>query len=93
MNILHARGRKSTYTKFVVDLHERLIQAHQDVKEKLKVAQHHQKDALDKGVRYTVYQPGDLVLHFSPQIKPGEPNKFFTVNGRVHMKSWNVFQK
>ena len=42
----------STYTKFVVDLCERLIQAHQDVREKLKVAQHRQKDAFDKGVMY-----------------------------------------
>ena len=72
----NADDTESTYTKFLVDLCERLIQAHQDVREKLKVAQHHQKDAFDKGVRYTVYQPGDLVLHFSPQIKPGEPNKF-----------------
>ena len=46
------------------------------MREKLKVAQRCQKDAFDKGVKYTVYQPGDLVLHFSPQLKPGEPNKF-----------------
>ena len=72
----NADDTRSTYTKFVVDLRERLIQAHQDVREKLKVAQHRQKDAFDKGVRYTVYQPGDLVLHFSPQIRPGKPNKF-----------------
>ena len=72
----NADETESTYTKFVVDLRERLIQAHQDVREKLKVAQRRQKDAFDKGVKYTVYQPGDLVLRFSPQIKPSEPNKF-----------------
>ena len=38
------------------------VQAHQDVREKLKVAQRRQKDAFDEGVKYTVYQPGDLVL-------------------------------
>ena len=43
---------------------------------KLKVAQRRQKDAFDKGVKYTVYQPGDLALCFSPQLKPGEPIKF-----------------
>ena len=66
----------STYTTFVVDLRERLIQAHQDVREKLKVAQRRQKDAFDKGLKYTVYQRGELVLRFSPQLKPGESNKF-----------------
>ena len=35
----NAKETGSTYTKFVVDLRERLIQAHQDVREKLKVAQ------------------------------------------------------
>ena len=72
----NADETESSYTKFVVDLRERLIQAHQDVREKLKVAQRRQKDAFDKGVKYTVYQPRDLVLRFSPQLKPGEPNKF-----------------
>ena len=71
-----ANDSESTYTEFVVDLREKLVQAHQDVKEKLKVAQRRQKDAFDKGVKYTVYQPGDLVLRFSPELKPGEPNKF-----------------
>ena len=72
----NADETESTYIKFVVDLRERLIQAHQDVREKLKVAQRRQKDAFDKGVKCTVYQPGDLVLRFSPELKPGEPNKF-----------------
>ena len=53
----NADETESTYTKFVVDLRERLIQADQDVREKLKVAQRRQKDAFDKGVKYTVYQP------------------------------------
>ena len=72
----NADETESTYTKFVVDLRDRFIQAHQDVREKLKGAQRRQKDAFDKGVKYTVYQPGDLVLRFSPQLKPGEPNMF-----------------
>ena len=72
----NADETESTYTKFVVDLRERLIQAHQDVREKLKVAERRQKDAFDKGVKCTVYQQGDLVLRFSPQLKPGEPIKF-----------------
>ena len=67
---------ESNYTLFVVDLREKLVQAHQDVREKLKVAQRRQKDAFDKGVKYTVYQLGDLVLRFSSELKPGEPNKF-----------------
>ena len=46
----NAKETGSTYTKFVVDLRERLIQAHQDVREKLKVAQRRQKDAFDKGL-------------------------------------------
>ena len=71
-----ANESESSYTEFVVDLHEKLVQAHQDVREKLKLAQRRQKDAFDKGVKYTVYQPGDLVLRFSPKLKPGELNKF-----------------
>ena len=71
-----ANESESTYTVFVVDLRGKLVQAHQVVREKLKVAQRRQKDAFDKGVKYTVYQPGDLVLQFSPELKPGEPNKF-----------------
>ena len=70
-----ANESKSTYTEFVVDLREKLVQAHQDVREKLKVAQRRQKDAFDKGVKNTVYQPDALVLRFSPELKPGEPNK------------------
>ena len=50
----NADETESAYTKFVVDLREKLIQAHQDVREKLKVAQSRQKDAFDKGDKYTV---------------------------------------
>ena len=71
-----ANESESTYTEFVFDFREKLVQAHQDVREKLKVAQRRQKDAFDKGVKYTVYQPGALVSWFSPELKPGEPNKF-----------------
>ena len=33
-------------------------------------------DAYDKGVKHTVYQAGDLVLRYTPQLKPGEAGKF-----------------
>lgn len=45
------------------------------MRQNLKVAQRHQKDVYDKGVRHMVFQAGDLVLHFDPQLKLGEANK------------------
>ncbi|XP_078361889.1 uncharacterized protein LOC144646225 [Oculina patagonica] len=65
-----------SYTEFVADLHENLETAYRDVRQNLKVAQRRQKDAYDKGVKHTVYQAGDLVLRFSPELKPGEASKF-----------------
>ena len=47
-------GAKKTYSEFV---YEQLVWAHQDVRERLKVAQRRQKYAFDKGVKYAVYQP------------------------------------
>ena len=31
---------------------------------------------MKKGVRHIVYDPGDLVLRHTPQLKPGEAGKF-----------------
>ena len=46
------------------------------MRQSLKVAQRRQKDAYDKGVRHMVFQTGDLVLRYTPQLKPGVANKF-----------------
>lgn len=46
------------------------------MRQNLKVAQRFQKDAYDKGVRHMGFEAGDLVLHYDPQLKPGEGNKF-----------------
>ena len=40
------------------------------------MARRRQKDAYDKGVKHTVYQPGDLVLHYTAQLKPGKEASF-----------------
>ena len=47
-----------------------------DVRQNLRVVQHCQRDAYDKGVRHMVFQAGDLMLCHNPQLKPGEANKF-----------------
>ena len=39
------------------------------------MAQQRQKYAYEKGFRHTVYQPDDLVLRHTPQLKPGEAGK------------------
>lgn len=59
-----ANTNDHSYTEFVDDLLENLETAYQDVRQNLKVAQQRQKDAYDKGVKHTVYQAGDFVLHF-----------------------------
>lgn len=69
-------GNESSYSEFVADLQGSLEAAYRDVRQNLKVAQHRQKDAYDKGVRHMVFQAGDLVLRYDPQLKPGEANKF-----------------
>ena len=46
------------------------------MRQNFKAAQRRQKDAYDKGVRHMVFQAGDLVLRYDPQLKPGESNKF-----------------
>ena len=52
------------------------MQAYHEVRSKLQVAQRRQKDTFDKGIRHTSYKPGDLVLRYSSQLKPGEAKKF-----------------
>jgi len=66
----------SSYSEFVADLQGGLEAAYRDVRQNLKVAQRRQKDAYDKGVRHMVFEAGDLVLRYDPQLKPGEANQF-----------------
>ena len=70
------KDSECSYTEFAANLQEDLESAYRDVRENLKVAQRRQKDAYDKGVKHTVYQPGDLVLRYTPQLRPGEASKF-----------------
>lgn len=70
------KDSECSYTEFAANLQEDLEGAYRDVRENLKVAQRRQKDAYDKGVKHTVYQPGDLVLRYTPQLRPGEASKF-----------------
>ena len=71
-----AEDNERNYTEFVSDLQSSLETAYRDVRESLQVAQRRQKDGYDKGVKHMVFQPGDLVLRYTPQLKPGEANKF-----------------
>ena len=71
-----ANENPGSCTEFVEELRENLEGAHRDARQTLKVAQRRQKDAYDKGVKHTVYQAGDLVLRYTPQLKPGEAGKF-----------------
>ena len=64
------------YSEFVSDLQSSLETAYRDVRESLRAAQCRQKDCDDKGVKHMVFQTGDLVLRYTPQLKPGEANKF-----------------
>ncbi|KAK3736572.1 hypothetical protein QZH41_003146 [Actinostola sp. cb2023] len=65
-----------SYSDFVSDLRDKLVQAYHDVRQNLRGAQCRQKDAFDKGVKGKSYQPGDLMLRYSPQLKTGEASKF-----------------
>lgn len=69
-------NNKSSYSEFVADLQGGLEAACRNVRQNLKVAQRRQKDAYDKEVRHMVFEAGDLVLRYDPQLKPGEANKF-----------------
>ena len=62
------------YLEFVSELHDRLSTANHYMRQSLQVAQHQQKDAYDKDIRNMVFQTGDLVLRYTPQLKPGEAN-------------------
>ncbi|KAK3725843.1 hypothetical protein QZH41_014068 [Actinostola sp. cb2023] len=64
------------YSESVSELRNKLAKGYEDVRTNLQAAQRRQKDAFDKGVRHTVYEPGDLVLRYSPQLTPGEASKF-----------------
>lgn len=67
---------KKNYSEIVSDLQGRLETAYRDVRHSLKVARRRQKDAYDKGVRRMAFRTGNLGLRFTPQLKPGEANKF-----------------
>ena len=63
----------------------------------LKVAQCRQKHAFDKEMRHMVFQAGDLVLHYNPQLKPGEASKFhqqwkepYEIVGRIANVTYRV---
>ena len=71
-----AEDNECSFTDFVTDLEEDLQTSYRDVRQNLEVAQRRQKDAYDKGVKHTVYQPGDLFLRYAPQLEPGEGSKF-----------------
>lgn len=62
------------YLEFVSELHDRLSTANHYMRQSLQVAQHQQKDAYDKDIRNMAYQTGDLVLRYTPQLKPSEAN-------------------
>ena len=71
-----AEDNECSYTDFITNLEEDLQTAYRDVRQNLEVAQRRQKDAYDKGVKHTIYQLGDLVLRYTPQLKPEEGSKF-----------------
>ena len=49
---------------------------YRDVRQNLNVAQRGQKDAYNKKVKHAAFQTGDLVWHYTPQLKPGEAGRF-----------------
>ena len=50
--------------------------AYREARESLRAAQRRQKDCYDKGVKHMVFRTGDLVLRYTPQLRPSEANKF-----------------
>ena len=71
-----AKVDERNYSEFVTDLQSSLETAYRDVRESLRAAQRRQKDCYDKGVKHIVFQAGDLVLRYTPQLKAGEAKKF-----------------
>ena len=66
-------NNESSYSEFVTDLQGSLEAAYRDVRQNHKVPR---KDAYDKGVRHMVFEAGDFVLRYDPQLKPGKSKKF-----------------
>lgn len=62
--------------EFVADLHDTLQRTFQDCRDPLQTAQRRQKDNYDRWVKHATYNPGDQVLLYNPQVKPGEAAKF-----------------
>ena len=71
-----AKVDERNYSEFVSDLQSSLETEYRDVRESLRAAQRRQKDCYDKSVKHMVFQTGDLVLRYTPQLKPGAANKF-----------------
>ena len=69
-------ARPDHYGEYVSQLKSQLSDAFQDVWEHLRTAQHRQKEYFDRGVKQRIYQPGDQVFLFNPQLRPGEAGKF-----------------
>ena len=64
-----AKVNERNYSEFV--------SAYRDMRESLQAAHCRQKDCYDMGVKHMVFQTGDLVLRYTPQLKLGEANKFY----------------
>ena len=71
-----AKVNERNYSEFVSDLQSSLETAYRDVRESLPAAHCQQKDCFDKGIKHIVFLTGDSVLRYTPQLKPGEANKF-----------------
>ena len=71
-----AKDNDCSYSEFASNLQDDLEASYRDVRNKLQLAQQRQKDAYDKGIKHSTYQPGDLVLRYAPQLKTGEASKF-----------------
>lgn len=67
---------EQSYGEFVADLHDTLQRTFQDCRDHLQIAQRRQKDNYDRWVKHATYNPGDQVLLYNPQVKPGEAAKF-----------------
>ena len=73
-----AKVNERNYSEFV--------SAYRDMRESLQAARCRQKDCYDMGVKHMVFQTGDLALRYTPQLKPGEANKFHRQWVRVRVR-------
>ena len=66
----------ATYGEYVTNLKTQQTSAFRDTREHLTTAQRRQKEYFDKHTKESLYQPGDQVFLYNPQLKPGEAAKF-----------------